>query len=86
MPATKITATEAARNFSDVLNRVEYKGESFVIERNGRVIGRIEPDRRGFTGTDLADLLDALPTPDPEFGNDVLEARQNQGSLPERDW
>ncbi|MBI2767632.1 MAG: type II toxin-antitoxin system Phd/YefM family antitoxin [Chloroflexi bacterium] len=40
---TKITATELARNLSDVLNRVRYRGEHFIVERNGEVVAVLEP-------------------------------------------
>jgi antitoxin (DNA-binding transcriptional repressor) of toxin-antitoxin stability system len=38
-----ITATEASRSFSDVLHRVCYKGESFVIKKGNRMMARIVP-------------------------------------------
>ncbi|MFN0071262.1 MAG: type II toxin-antitoxin system prevent-host-death family antitoxin [Chloroflexota bacterium] len=38
MDETKITATELARNLSDVLNRARYRGEHFIVERNGEPI------------------------------------------------
>jgi len=40
---TTITATELARNLSDILNRVRYRGESFRVERNGEVVAEIRP-------------------------------------------
>jgi prevent-host-death family protein len=40
---TRITATELARNLSDILNRVRYKGERFRIVRNGDILAVIEP-------------------------------------------
>ena len=43
---TRITATEASRNFSDLLNRAQYRGESFEVTRAGEVVVRIEPVRR----------------------------------------
>jgi len=41
--ATKITATELARNLSDILNRVRYQGETFSVERNGEVVAELTP-------------------------------------------
>jgi antitoxin (DNA-binding transcriptional repressor) of toxin-antitoxin stability system len=38
-----LTATEAARNFSDLVDRVLYRGEVFVVERGGRSVCRIVP-------------------------------------------
>lgn len=41
--ATSITATELARKLGDLLGRVRYRGESFVVERNGVAVARLEP-------------------------------------------
>jgi antitoxin (DNA-binding transcriptional repressor) of toxin-antitoxin stability system len=38
-----LTATEASRAFSDVLHRVCYGGESFVIKKGSRLMARIVP-------------------------------------------
>jgi prevent-host-death family protein len=39
----RLTATEAARRFSEMLNAVERRGETFVVVRNGRPVARIGP-------------------------------------------
>lgn len=38
-----ITATDASRNFSDLLHRICYGGESFVIKKGNRLMARITP-------------------------------------------
>ena len=38
-----ITATEASRNFSELLHRVCYGGEAFVIKKGNRVMAQIAP-------------------------------------------
>jgi len=38
-----ITATEASRAFSDLLHRVCYGGESFIIKKGQRLMARITP-------------------------------------------
>jgi antitoxin (DNA-binding transcriptional repressor) of toxin-antitoxin stability system len=38
-----LTATEASRSFSDMLHRVCYNGESFVIKKGNRLMARIVP-------------------------------------------
>ena len=43
MPRTVIKATEVARNLSDILNRVRYRGMSFDIQRGKEIIARITP-------------------------------------------
>ena len=39
----QVTATDFARNLSDFLNRVRYRDESFVIERNREPVAIITP-------------------------------------------
>ena len=41
--STCVTATELARTLGDVLSRVRYRHESFVVERNGKPIARMVP-------------------------------------------
>ena len=38
-----IKSSEAARNFSDLLNRVRYQGMSFDIQRGREIVARISP-------------------------------------------
>lgn len=38
-----ITATDASRGFSELLNRVAYSGESFTIKKGNRLMARIVP-------------------------------------------
>jgi len=38
-----VSATDAARRFSELLDAVEHDRESFVISRHGRVVARLEP-------------------------------------------
>jgi prevent-host-death family protein len=44
-----ISATDAARNFADLLDAVEHRGERFTIVRRGKAIAHLEPtvNRRG---------------------------------------
>lgn len=44
MKTIGISVTEAARNFSDCLNRVHYQDVSFVLLRNGEPVARIVPE------------------------------------------
>lgn len=37
----KISATEVARNFSEIMNRVKYQGYSFEVTRGNETIARI---------------------------------------------
>src|SRR5438128_10998408 len=38
-----LSATEAARHFSEVLDRVEHQGASFTVVRNGKPVARLLP-------------------------------------------
>jgi len=75
---TRITATELARNLSDILNRARYKGERFVVERNGEIVAVIEPPPppRALTLKEFLEEWAKLPKPDDEYWNDVEEGRR----------
>jgi prevent-host-death family protein len=76
--ATKITATELARNLSDILNRVRYRGERFVVERNGEVVAVLEsaPEGKAISWGEFAKFWEDLPKPDSDFWDDVEEAHR----------
>ena len=54
-----ISSTELARRLGDVLARVRYRQEAFVVERNGRAIAHIVPVRAEATDATIADALTA---------------------------
>jgi len=62
-----ISVTQAARKFSDCVNRVRYQGTSFVLEKNGVPVARIVPVE-STSGTHLERLAVALR----EARNDAL--------------
>jgi prevent-host-death family protein len=85
----RITATTAARELSDILNRVERGGDEFVVERHGRAVATIGPVRgrvRGINGRDLRALLESLPRPDKAFVADLRRMRRDQPRLPKDPW
>lgn len=67
-----ITATEASRRFSDLLDAIE-AGESVTVTRGSRPIAEIRPAVRR-TGRDLHDALEGIPRPDAGFAADIAEA------------
>ncbi|MBZ5592917.1 MAG: type II toxin-antitoxin system prevent-host-death family antitoxin [Acidobacteriia bacterium] len=84
---SRISATEAARSFSDLLNRVRYRGEQFVVERGGEPMCRIVPAGPAkFTLADLARLLETAPQPDAGYWNAVRKGIRRQGKLPKSPW
>jgi antitoxin (DNA-binding transcriptional repressor) of toxin-antitoxin stability system len=68
-----MTATEASRNFSDLLDLVQ-NGETVRITRGSELVAEVGPARRR-TGADLeAALLAArLPPLDDDFERDIAE-------------
>ncbi len=87
----RLSATEAARRFSDLLNRVRYQGASFEIARGNEVVARIVPAAppRTVKVADLDELFEQLPRLDPEdaerFEKDLRSIRRD-ASLPESKW
>lgn len=81
----KLTATEAARNFSDVLNRVA-AGEEIEIVRNGATVALLGPPRRRLLSRDaFRELMTSAPPVDEEFGADLRRVRAEAGA-PESPW
>jgi prevent-host-death family protein len=73
----QLSATDAARRFSDVLDSVESDGESFVVVRRGRAVATIGPARGG-TGRALKEAL-RTHLPDREWTADLRELRDAVG-------
>jgi len=63
MTTKQISATEAARSFSDVISQVRYKGTEFDIVRGKEVVARIVPagPEGGVPLDELNALIAALP-------------------------
>jgi hypothetical protein len=83
-----ISATEAARNFSELMNRVHYRRQSFLIERGGLAVCEIRPvhEATGFNGADLVSLLKSLPSPPAAYLDAVEEAIEQQPPAEETRW
>lgn len=85
-PVSTLSATQAARAFSDLLNRVRYRGEAFIIEREGEPICEITPVKPRFTGADLLALFRSLPKPDASFWDAVEKASRQEPRVPGSRW
>ena len=69
------------------MNRVRYRGESFIVERSGKPICEIVPARPPkFSGAELASLLRSLPKPDAEYLAIVEELIAKQSTVAESGW
>ena len=67
-----MTATEASRRFSDLLDAIE-RGEIVTITRGNRPVAQIGPPKRP-CGADLRAALAEIPPPDDSFVEDVAAA------------
>ena len=90
MAKTEVTATDAARNLSEYLNRVAYRGESFVIRRGSRPLAELRPVKPPATGSDLFAFFqraDRLTSEELDsFERDIESGRDTLGTLPEDPW
>jgi antitoxin (DNA-binding transcriptional repressor) of toxin-antitoxin stability system len=84
-----ITATEAVKDFSALLNSIKFRGEHYIIQRSGKPVASMLPFKEATKSRSLKELkliLDELPrlNEDVEDFAAALEAlRKHQPSLPE---
>ena len=83
-----ITATQAVRDFSEVLNSIKFKGVTYVIKRGGKPIASMKPiDQENNLATlgDLKPMLQKLPRLDDEledFATDLEDICREQPLSP----
>jgi prevent-host-death family protein len=84
-----LSATEAVRQFSEILNNIKYRGDHYTIMRGGKPVAAIVP-AEGVVPmrslTELRAILQTLPRLDPDdtsFAEDVVAAAKAQPPLPE---
>ena len=81
----RMTATEAARGFSDVLNRVA-AGEEVEVTRSGAPVAVIGPVKARFISAErFSELLAGAPEPDEGFADDLRAIRAEVGA-PGEPW
>ena len=86
--AERITATRVVREFSELLNEVRYKSQSYIVERNGKPIARLGPVyglREGKRLKELKALLSSLPPCGDDleaFAEDLERIAGHQPSVP----
>jgi len=76
----RLTATEVARSFSRIINRVG-AGEEIEIVRNGVPIAELRPAsaRPTITAAQWRELMETLPPVDDDFAHDVEVGRSTFG-------
>lgn len=79
-----ITATQAVRDFSEVLNTIKFKGIHYIIERGGKPVASMKPiDYKPESKKlrELKSLLNQLPKLDEEldaFAADIAAIQKDQ--------
>lgn len=77
---TRLSATEVAREFSAVVNRVG-AGEEIEVIRNGVPVVEMRPasSARFVSAARWEELMASAPSPDDDFAQDVESARKSIG-------
>ena len=75
----KLTVTEVARHFAEFINRVVYRGETFVLVRGNKPIAELRPLPVGKRLGELPALVASLPhltaAEAEQFGKDLAADR-----------
>jgi antitoxin (DNA-binding transcriptional repressor) of toxin-antitoxin stability system len=66
-----MSATEASRRFSELLDLIEREGESVIVERHGKAIAVLGPAPIS-NGAAVIELL-RKQRPDPDWARDISE-------------
>ncbi|MEW6410277.1 MAG: type II toxin-antitoxin system Phd/YefM family antitoxin [Nitrospirota bacterium] len=86
-----ISATEAVRRFSELLNTIKFKGNHYIILRGGKPVASMVPvevSSKGHTIGEIKELLKKIPRLGDEanlFEIDLREIIRCQPGLPEED-
>ena len=76
-----ITVTEAARNFSELISRVHFRGESALLLKGGKPVAKVLPAHKPRTGRDLVAAWGRMPHLSAKeaetFGRDIEASRRN---------
>jgi len=89
MKKTPISVTEAARKFSDCVNRVRYQNVTFVLLKNGSPVARLVPDsEKVCSNRDLAAILrrNELPADEARAWYRDLHAARRALKAPADKW
>ncbi len=71
---TRVSATDLVRSLGDVLGRVRFRRESFLVERNGEPVARVVPvPERAMTLGEFVRLWHEAGATDPDFAADLDE-------------
>jgi len=85
-----VSATEAVRKFSELLNSIKYRGDRYTILKGGKpvaFVGPLESSFKGKTMRDLKDLVGKLPRLGQEaekFKKELAKIARQQPKMPEK--
>jgi antitoxin (DNA-binding transcriptional repressor) of toxin-antitoxin stability system len=75
-----LSVTEMARHFAEYINRVAYRGESFVLVRGNKPLAELRPLPTAKRLAELPALLASLPHLSPteaaQFADDLTATRE----------
>ena len=87
--SVRVPATEAAKNFGRLIDRVRETRATFVVERGGRPVASIAPvERDAFTMREFKALLGDRPRASAEYLDAVerAAARRNRPRVRRNPW
>ena len=85
----RVPATEAAKTFGQLVDRVREDRAIYIIERGGKPVAQVTPlERRSFTFHALKALVSALPRTDPAYLATVerVTAARNKPKVRSNPW
>jgi len=88
----RLTVTEAVRNFSEILGRIRFKGERFILFKGGKPVAELGPTATAASVRlgELPAIFEALPHLEPgdadRFALDLESARSAAGEVPKAPW
>jgi antitoxin (DNA-binding transcriptional repressor) of toxin-antitoxin stability system len=87
--ANTLTVTEMARRFAEYINRVTYRGESFILTKGNKPVAEIRPLPVGRKLSELPSIMASIPHLSPDdvesFATDVYSGIEEMNKLPVRD-
>lgn len=87
-----LSVTQLLHNFADYLNRVAYRGESFVLTRGRKPVAELGPVAVSRYLSELPEIVRSLPRLSPEeaegFAEDLaaLQGRLREAGAPQDPW
>ena len=82
MSGTEISYTDLRDDLADILNRIEYRDETFVITRRGKPIARLVSARDPFADEPATIKTESCPADNCDHGYvDLIEYRDDDGSV-----